>query len=547
MIIKAIKFNPRKKNTGPVQTKIEFECSEDLKKFVNLDFPSVYLINAQTIPKLSSYNDIIENRGIKDPRKGLSKLLLGREKIQLINGNYKSMAQIERSIYDLLENAVNQGENKASILGVDEEYFSKLFKKYEQNICWSDRPIGLDNEMRGDQDAMKRLEHTYFGDSAQIRKVRELILRLAKSDYSVIIIGPSGTGKELVAQEIHNNSKRKEFRFIPVNCGAIPNELFESQLFGHKKGAYTGATGDRKGLWEMADNGTLFLDEIGELRLDHQVKILRALEENQICPVGSDKPVTTNVRVIAATHRDLFAMIQQGKFREDLYYRLHVLMIRTPALKDHTEDIHQFVNILWEKIIKHENPENLTRLPDENKCLSLEVINEIAAHPWPGNVRQLKNMLRNLYATFWDIKPITPKDVAEIINYENTGYSESTARISRISQNKRAEEVIQSAENSLRALINQKHVASEDSSVFIDLFNFYLDEVKSLCAKPWLFSNENTYFVIDSLRSKLNYFSQMLPRDHKKALTFWKKEMPAAFKVAEEAILMEREELKDRA
>ena len=547
MIIKAIKFNPRKKNTGPVQTKIEFECSEDLKKFVNLDFPSVYLINAQTIPKLSSYNDIIENRGIKDPRKGLSKLLLGREKIQLINGNYKSMAQIERSIYDLLENAVNQGENKASILGVDEEYFSKLFKKYEQNICWSDRPIGLDNEMRGDQDAMKRLEHIYFGDSAQIRKVRELILRLAKSDYSVIIIGPSGTGKELVAQEIHNNSKRKEFRFIPVNCGAIPNELFESQLFGHKKGAYTGATGDRKGLWEMADNGTLFLDEIGELRLDHQVKILRALEENQICPVGSDKTVTTNVRVIAATHRDLFAMIQQGKFREDLYYRLHVLMIRTPALKDHIEDIHQFVNILWEKIIKHENPENLTRLPDGNKCLSLEVINEIAAHPWPGNVRQLKNMLRNLYATFWDIKPITPKDVAEIINYENTGYSENTERISRISQNKRAEEVIQSAENSLRALINQKHVASEDSSVFIDLFNFYLDEVKYLCAKPWLFSNENTYFVIDSLRSKLNYFSQMLPRDHKKALAFWKKEMPTAFKSAGEAILLEREELKDQA
>ena len=547
MIIKAIKFRSKKDNQKPILVNIDFECSADLKNFLTSKLPCAYLINSQSIPQFSEYKEAVEDRGVKDRRKGLSKLLLGLKKTPIIDGDYSSIKHIESSIYTLLKNATNQGENKVFIIAAKEEYFSKLLKKYDQNICWSATTAEPSAGVAGDQNPMKRLEHIYFGDSAPIRKVRELILRVAKSDYSVIIIGPSGTGKELVAREIHNNSRRKRHRFIPVNCGAIPNELFESQVFGHKKGAFTDAATDKKGLWETANRGTLFLDEIGDLRLDHQVKILRALEENQICPVGAEKTVTTNVRIIAATNRDLFSMIRQGKFREDLYYRLHVLMVRTPALKDHIEDIHQFVNTLWEKIIKQENPENLHSLPEENKRLSTEIINEIAAHPWPGNVRQLKNILRNLYATFWDIKTITPQDVAEIINYENTGYSENTERISRISHNKRAEEVIQSAENSLNALINQKHVASEDSSVYMDLFNFYLDEIKSLSAKPWLFSNENTYFEIDSLRSKLNYFTQMLSRDHKKALFFWKKEMPKAFKASENAILMERKELKDLA
>ncbi len=178
-----------------------------------------------------------------------------------------------------------------------------------------------------------------LGKSPLIDGLRALIATVAPADATVLVHGESGTGKELVARALHAQSARAEARFVPVNCGAIPRDLVESELFGHRKGSFTGAIADRPGRFELAHGGTLFLDEIGDLPLDIQVKLLRVLQERLIDPVGSVKSVPVDVRVVAATHKDLEAEVAAGRFREDLYYRLNVLPLHTPALRERPEDI----------------------------------------------------------------------------------------------------------------------------------------------------------------------------------------------------------------
>ena len=178
-----------------------------------------------------------------------------------------------------------------------------------------------------------------IGKSKAVRSTRDLIKKVAPSNSTVLILGESGTGKELVARALHSCSDRAGSTFVPVNCGAIPADLMESELFGHKKGAFTGAISDRKGRFELANNGTIFLDEIGDMPLDLQVKLLRVLQERVIDPVGSVGQLNINVRVVAATHQDIIEKIKSGQFREDLYYRLNVIPIEIPALRDRAEDI----------------------------------------------------------------------------------------------------------------------------------------------------------------------------------------------------------------
>ncbi|MEN9768416.1 MAG: Nitrogen assimilation regulatory protein, partial [Pseudomonadota bacterium] len=181
--------------------------------------------------------------------------------------------------------------------------------------------------------------HPFIGKSPAAQAVRTLIDRVANSQATVLITGESGTGKELVARALHEQSQRHGGNFVPINCAAIPKDLIESELFGHRKGAFTGAMADRVGRFELAHGGTIFLDEIGDLPLDMQVKLLRVLQERQVDPVGGSKPVAIDVRVVAATHRDLEAEIAAGRFREDLYYRLNVLPLHTCPLRERPEDL----------------------------------------------------------------------------------------------------------------------------------------------------------------------------------------------------------------
>ena len=228
-------------------------------------------------------------------------------------------------------------------------------------------------------------ETRLIGDSPAMRKVTDLVEQVGPSEANVLILGESGTGKELVAQLLHEHSLRKDGPLVKVNCAALPETLLESELFGYVRGAFTGATQDKPGRFQLAAGGTLFLDEIGELPMTLQAKILRALQERIVEPLGSVTPASVDVRFIAATNRDLPAMIAAGQFREDLYYRLNVLEIRIPPLRERAEDIPLLVDYLLAKLCRKNNRPVRT--------VSREFLDALARHEWRGNVRELENVL----------------------------------------------------------------------------------------------------------------------------------------------------------
>lgn len=221
--------------------------------------------------------------------------------------------------------------------------------------------------------------------SDKMQSLLEAVSRIALSDSTVYIHGESGTGKELIAKAIHLASERKDKPFIAINCAAIPETLLESELFGHEKGAFTGAVRSTKGLFTQANEGTLFLDEIGDMPLSIQVKLLRALEERQFYPVGSEKPVSVDVRVVVATKKDLIEEVKKGQFREDLFYRIHVIPVILPPLKDRPEDIPYLVEHLLKKICQ--------QMKKPVKGLTPKAMQKLMQHDWPGNVRELENTL----------------------------------------------------------------------------------------------------------------------------------------------------------
>ena len=240
-----------------------------------------------------------------------------------------------------------------------------------------------------------------IGESAAIERVRAIIDKVAPTEARVLITGSNGTGKEVVAHLIYENSNRSKGPLVEVNCAAIPSELVESELFGHMKGSFTGAVKDRAGKFEQADGGTLFLDEIGDMSLSAQTKVLRALQENEITRVGSDKAIKVNVRVLAATNKDLKKEIAEGHFREDLYHRLNVIPIHVPDLKDRKEDIPLLVNHFIHMIC--------TEQGWKNKHISAAAIEALQAHDWPGNIRELRNVVERLIILSGDT--ITTEDI----------------------------------------------------------------------------------------------------------------------------------------
>ena len=244
-------------------------------------------------------------------------------------------------------------------------------------------------------------KYQIIGESKSIKTVYELIDKVAQSEARVLITGESGTGKELVAHQIHERSLRQKFSFVEVNCAAIPAELIESELFGHIKGSFTSAVKDRQGKFEAADGGTLFLDEIGDMSLAAQAKVLRALEENKVQRVGSEKDITVDVRVIAATNKDLKKEIEKGTFREDLYHRLAVILIDVPTLISRKDDIPLLVNHFLEIICKEQGI--------ESKSFSKESINLLKDYNWSGNVRELRNVVERLIILGGN--PISEKDI----------------------------------------------------------------------------------------------------------------------------------------
>ncbi len=251
-------------------------------------------------------------------------------------------------------------------------------------------------------------KYEMIGESDKMQEIKEIIDKVAPTDARVLITGDNGTGKELVAHWIHQKSKRSKGPMVEVNCAAIPSELIESELFGHIKGSFTGAYKDKKGKFEQANGGTLFLDEIGDMSLSAQAKVLRALQENKINRVGSDKSIKVDVRIVAATNKNLKNEIKEGRFREDLYHRLAVILIKVPALNDRKDDIPVLVEHFAKKIVEEQN------MPP--KKFNKQAIEQLKKYDWSGNIRELRNVVERLIILGG--KEITESDVKQFSGKE---------------------------------------------------------------------------------------------------------------------------------
>lgn len=253
----------------------------------------------------------------------------------------------------------------------------------------------------------KKISKKYemIGESEAIKHVKEMIEKVAPTDARVLVIGPNGSGKELVARWIHEKSKRSNNPLVEVNCAAIPSELIESELFGHEKGSFTSAIKQRIGKFELAEGGTLFLDEIGDMGLPAQAKVLRALQENKIMRVGGEKEISVNVRVVAATNKDLQKEIAENRFREDLYHRLSVILIKVPSLNERKEDIELLVQKFLEEIADEQG--------SRKKLISKKGMEKLKDYNWTGNIRQLRNVVERLIIMGGE--EISPEDVTKYL------------------------------------------------------------------------------------------------------------------------------------
>jgi DNA-binding NtrC family response regulator len=286
------------------------------------------------------------------------------------------------------------------------DYLRKPFKLDEATIAvgraLADRRLHEENRRLRDEVAQRVSFQMIVGRSSAMRAVLDQVRAVSESDAPVLLVGESGTGKELVARAIHRDSSRSEQAFVAVNCGAIPDTLLESELFGHEKGAFTGADRKRRGLFAEASGGTLFLDEVGDIPLQLQVKLLRVLQDRMVRPVGGSQDIHLDFRLISATHRDLPALVNEGRFREDLYYRLAVIPIRVPSLRERPDDIPLLATHFLEQIAQ--------RLGKRIDGFDAEATAWLLRHRWPGNVRELENMVeraatltRNPSITFDDL------------------------------------------------------------------------------------------------------------------------------------------------
>lgn len=309
----------------------------------------------------------------------------------------------------MTENGASDGDVNSCVDGIkklnsmDVDYLKELTElvadevvTFHEEITKREERIHELNSELGD----KYRYHTMIGKSKKMQAIYRLLEKISSSESSVLINGENGTGKELVAKAIHYTSPRKDHQFLAVNCSAFNDNLLDSELFGHVKGAFTGAVKDKKGLFETANGGTLFLDEIGDTSLTMQVKLLRVLQEGTYLPVGATSPKKADVRIVAATNKDLKTMMQKGEFREDLFYRINVINVQLPPLRDRNEDI----SVLMDHFIKKRCDES--GLPV--KQFSKKCMEKMLDYPWPGNVRELENEVERLVVLAGDDKTITP-------------------------------------------------------------------------------------------------------------------------------------------
>ena len=497
---------------------------------------SVFVVEDSELARLHSlFSDVTEKPRTKHPSSLLGKYLGERTKIPLLACGYSSTARLLSSIRRFQQTAESNGN--IFFLGVNGSILGELRRMAGEKVIHKEHrkkapAIGrTESSGAGGRAVLDRLfdpqkdqvlAADYWGTSAKARLVRALVIRAAACKSPVLILGQNGTGKEIVARLIHTESRGKcGGKFVAMNCAAIPAELFESELFGSMKGAFTNAHENRRGAWQMADGGTLFLDEVGDLAPEHQAKILRALQENRIRPVGSEVDVPVDARIVAATNRDLAALIESGRFREDLYYRLAHFLIRTPSLREVEEDFDYLAQHVWEDTCG----DGRQRLPGD-------VIKLLRAQPWPGNVRQLSALLARVFNLFGKENPTRADfEMALQMDCINHPSAPKTSRMAiRVHQFECMQhlrwtaEVVRGCEVLLEDICGGK-MLNGDGSELLDAFDSRIGHLSTLTLKPLLFNQSSVFDEVSALSAKLDQLAREVRTDSRAGCERWRVDM----------------------
>ncbi len=476
--------------------------------------PAVLVVPDSDLGVFQRCGTPFKDRRGKHKAKSLAEVLLGHDGlIPVIDGKYSTSGRLRQGIRTLLENAAAAGECKAYVIGVTEQIFQEMGD--DTQGCEAQAPVGLGPALLPlrleEWPVPEELAKRFLGESLEYRFVRQMILRARASELPVLILGETGTGKNVIARAIHEFESKRE-RFVEVNCGAIPSELLESELFGHMPGAFTGATTSKIGLWEFAGNGTLFLDEIGDLNPNHQVKILRALQERKIRRLGGNDEIPVQARIIAATNRNLYAMMQAGQFRQDLYYRLRQLVIYAPPLRSDPSNIALLARAHWKKLRRDQGE------------LNADVLKELYAMRWPGNVRELHSFLEALNS-FHRTEELRVDHLRELQRYYALpveGYvtdaeDPSYHRIECLRHLRRTDEVVHACEQQLKPLSDGQPLSELERSLLAQI----RAELQILLAHRLFFHSQETYDAVARLDSDLDHLLLLAGPDFRPQTRFW--------------------------
>lgn len=525
------------------ETKVELE-EAFLDKLKNEERGNVFVLElGRGYDEIKQTPSFFIDKKKKNKAKPLSVYLLDNIKIPCIETDCAALRQFKNSVRTLIENSRDAHEANIYFVGVIPELYSSILNEATgvgradeeikesgdngaggEKTCGGHFPGG-DDALQADDDVIRRLVKLmsetrddsklageFSGDSDDAKFTRQMIIRAAQSSQPVLILGETGTGKGIIAKAIHQcwlkddgrisgETGPKRDKLVTVNCGAISSELFEIELFGAKGGVITGVPRDKQGLWKIAEGGTLFFDEIGDLLPDHQVKILRALQDKKFLPIGALEEEDAKARIIAATNRDLFAMVSKGQFRKDLYYRLSVLRIKTTPLAGHPKDIELLANRYWREITR-----------DRSAALPPDVIEIFSTYKWPGNVREVISFLNTMFSLFQS-KSITAEQVRAVMAFQGqfqspaasgeTGGPEfSYFGVERLRHLRNMSEVVHACEEALMALAGGK--AGKDRLDYEkSIFVYRLDEIVRLCKDPTLFNSEKTFKAVVAMKREL--------------------------------------------
>lgn len=522
--IKAIKFDRHSGKRG-VTTIFDVNSHHSIKQNLHSDSIAIFLIADTNVDYLAKFKDLIKDLGQQNDAQALYRYFYQRNTIPMVKAKYRNLANIGNGIQKFFNYSYKNKQQKAqiSILLIKKDQFDCLWKEaHSENQKKSTRMPqtrystcsivdDIKNRKGIDEEKLTLLAEKFAGNSDVAKKVRLDILIAACHNHPVLIIGETGSGKNIVARAIHENSTPAKKNIVTINCGAISSELIHSELFGHRKGAFTGATRDRNGLIQSADKGTLFLDEIGDMPLDQQVKVLHVLENGTYRRIGEEKDRKVDIRVVAATNRDLYAMVRTGRFRSDLLYRLlRGTLIRTPCLRDHIEDIAGLTQYLWAKIAHPDQP----RPP-----LPAEIIDELKKYRWPGNVRELSSVLCGLDSYFGE-NDLSLKHLQYIFQIQGQMNETSDSLFSSpstIKPNapaclrhlKQAEESIRSIQVLLEPIVyNQKSFSGSLLSLS-NILSHRLQTLETFFLQPLLFANEEAFAVTNQIKGSLEYFQSL--------------------------------------